>query len=438
MSTSRDNVGKMRGGVRDGRGPHGKPGFYLDLGVQPAQRCPVCTAAKKRPNRWWLGHRPLPACPNCGAALRNTSERRQQWMGGFETKAEAKKARINALHELGQGTHVARDDLTLGEWLTDEWLPSLAVGKLRETTRASYRSHVDNHLAPTKLGTIRLQQLTRERISAHYAWLQRGGEDRGRPLAASTLHHIHVTLHRALRDAVRANLLARNPADDIELPGVGNQARDAKINAWSAAELAAFLGATKDERLHVLWHTLAMTGMRRGEALALRWDDIDLEHGFISVSKSRVGVDGVVRETPTKSDRARVVQIDSATIAVLRAHAQAQLEELADAAEALEAHFVFTTAAGDPLVPCTVSHWFSSAVVGAALPKLSLHGLRHTHATLLLQAGVPAKIVQERLGHRSITITMDIYSHVTPGMDADAARIFGRLVAAAGAISTSL
>jgi integrase len=241
-----------------------------------------------------------------------------------------------------------------------------------------------------------------------------------------------------LRDAVRANLLARNPADDIELPSVGNGARGAKINAWSDAELAAFLGATRDERLHVLWHTLAMTGMRRGEALALRWDDIDLEHGFISVSKSRVGVDRVVRETPTKSDRARVVQIDPATIAVLRAHARAQLAELADAPEALEAHFVFTTAAGDPLIPCTVSHWFSRAVVGAALPKLSLHGLRHTHATLLLQAGVPAKIVQERLGHRSITTTMDIYSHVTPGMDADAARIFGRLVAAAGAISTSL
>jgi integrase len=423
----------MRGGVRR-RGEHGKWAYVIDLGVLSAQRCNDCNA------RYWLDRKPKATCPKCGGKLRETQERRQQQAGGFATRAEALKARNSALHELGQGTHVVRDDMTLGEWLTDEWLPSLAVGKLRETTLASYRSHVDNHLAPTKLGAIRLQQLSRERISAHYAWIQTQGRrgDRRKPLAASTLHHIHVTLHRALRDAVRANLLARNPADDIELPSVGNGARGAKINAWSDAELAAFLGATRDERLHVLWHTLAMTGMRRGEALALRWDDIDLEHGFISVSKSRVGVDRVVRETPTKSDRARVVQIDPATIAVLRAHARAQLAELADAPEALEAHFVFTTAAGDPLIPCTVSHWFSRAVVGAALPKLSLHGLRHTHATLLLQAGVPAKIVQERLGHRSITTTMDIYSHVTPGMDADAARIFGRLVAAAGAISTSL
>jgi integrase len=400
----------------------------IDLGPRPAQRCNECG------NRFWVRRAALTACPRCGGGLRDTLERHQQVTGGFATKAAALNARTEALHELGQGVPVVRDQITLAQWLS-EWLDTLAVGKLRATTLAGYRSHVDIHLAPTKLGAIRLQRLSRERIAAHYAGLQsqgRGG-DPGKPLATSTLLHIHAVLHRALRDAVRANLLARNPADDIELPRVGNQARDAKTNAWSAEELAGFLEATRDERLHVLWHTMAMTGMRRGEALALRWDDVDLEHGWISVSKSRVGVDGAVIETPTKTDRARVVQIDPATIAVLRAHAHAQLEERADAPEALQARFVFTTAEGLPLVPCTVSHWFSRAVTQAALPKLSLHGLRHTHATLLLQAGVPAKVVQERLGHSSITITMDIYSHVTPGMDADAARVFGQLVAAAGA-----
>ncbi len=420
--------GKMKGGIRRPRGPRGSWSYVIDLGLRPAQRCNDCD------RRFWVRRAALTACPRCGSSLRDTLERHQQVTGGFATKTAALKARTEALHDLGQGVPVVRDQITLAQWLA-EWLETLAVGKLRATTLAGYRSHVAIHLAPTKLGAIRLQRLTREQITAHYAWLQsqgRGGDPR-KPFAASTLLHIHAVLHRALRDAVRANLLARNPADDIELPRVGNQARDAKVNAWSADQLAGFLEATKDERLHVLWHTLAMTGMRRGEALALRWDDVDLEHGWISVSKSRVGVEGVVHETPTKTDRARVVQIDPGTVAVLRAHAQAQLEELADQPEALEERFVFTSVSGLPLVPCTVSHWFGRAVAKTALPRISLHGLRHTHATLLLLAGVPAKVVQERLGHSSITITMDIYSHVTPGMDADAALVFGRLVAAASA-----
>jgi integrase len=244
--------------------------------------------------------------------------------------------------------------------------------------------------------------------------------------------HIHATLHRSLRDAARVNLLARNPASDIELPRAGIGARDAKVNAWRAEELAAFLAATADDRLHVLWHVMAMTGMRRGEGLALRWDDVDLERGRVSISKSRVRVEGRIIETATKTDRARVVQIDPGTVAVLRAHAKAQLDELADHPGALEERLVFTGESGSTLLPPSVSALFAKAVGTAALPRLSLHGLRHTHASLLLQAGVPAKVVQERLGHSSIRITMDVYSHVTPGMDADAALVFGRLVASAG------
>jgi len=118
-------------------------------------------------------------------------------------------------------------------------------------------------------------------------------------------------------------------------------------------------------------------------------------------------------------------------VAVLRALAKAQLDELADCPQALEERLVFTGQSGSTLLPPSVSALFAKSVAKAALPKLSLHGLRHTHASLLLQAGVPAKVVQERLGHRSITITMDIYSHVTPGMDGDAALVFGRLVASA-------
>ena len=409
----------------------------MNLGRQPAQRCAACTAARKRPSRWWPDRGRLDACPNCGGELLDTVERRQGWGSGAETKAETKRARIDALHDLGQGSYVVRRKITVAEW-GQEWLAAQAIGSLRATSKASQRSNLVKHLLP-KLGNIKLQALSRERILAHYAWLasQGRGGTQGRPLSNNTLRHIHATLHCLLRDAVRANLLARNPASDIALPRVGIEARDARLNAWNATELAAFLAATKDDRLNALWHTLAMTGMRRGEALALRWDDLDLERGAVSINKSRVALDRRVIESATKTGRARVVQIDPETVAVLRAHAQAQLEELADNPEALEQRFVFTSAAGAPLMPCTVSHRFTSEVRRAALPYLSLHGLRHTHATLLLLAGVPAKIVQERLGHSSITVTMDIYSHVLPGMDADAAVVFGRLVAAASTGATS-
>lgn len=423
--------GKMKGGIRRPRGPRGSWSYVIDLGPQPAQRCAGCG------QREWLRRVRLERCPKCGGALRDTTERRQQVTGGYATKAAAVKARASALHDLGRGAAVANDDITLGEWLVGEWLPSLELGGLRATTLDGYRRHVRRHLAVGSFGQIRLQRLRREHIIAHYAWLRKQGArgNSARPLSANTMLHVQATLHRALRDAVRLNLLARNPADNVELPKVANAARDAKANAWQAEELAAFLAATAEDGLHALWHTLATTGMRRGEALALRWDDVDLARGCISISKSRVCVARTLFEAPTKSDRARVVQIDAATIAVLRAHAQTQLEELVDAPEALEQRLVFTGPRGAVLQPTRISALFSRSVRQAALPRLSLHGLRHTHASLLLQAGVPAKVVQERLGHSSIRITMDVYSHVTPGMDADAALAFGRLVASAAATS---
>jgi len=425
--TAKNDSGRMRGGIRRPRGPHGTWSFVINLGPRPSQRCDQCG------HREWLRRVRLTACPKCGGSLRDTTERRQQVSGGFPTKIAALKARTEALHDLGLGVPVVHENITVGKWLTEEWLPSLELSGLRATTLDGYRRSVRLHLAVGAFGRIPLQRLSREHIIAHHIWLRDQGArgNSARPLAANTMVHIHATLHRALRDAVRVNLLARNPASDIELPKAGNEARGAKVNAWRDAELAAFLAATADDRLHALWHVLAMTGMRRGEALALRWDDIDLERGRVSISKSRVRLEGRIIETTTKTDRARVVQIDPGTVAVLRALAKAQLDELADCPQALEERLVFTGQSGSTLLPPSVSALFAKSVAKAALPKLSLHGLRHTHASLLLQAGVPAKVVQERLGHRSITITMDIYSHVTPGMDGDAALVFGRLVASA-------
>jgi integrase len=420
----------MRGGVRK-RGKDGAWTYTIDLGPQPAQRCNKCGA------REWLSRKALEKCPKCGGEMHSTKERRQQTGGGYATRTAATKARTTALHELGQGVHVMRDKITLGDWLRDEWLPSLAIGKLRATTLASYRSHVEQHLAPTKLGAETLQDVTRERIAAHYAWLLKEGradgstDDKGklRPLSPATVRRIHATLHRALRDAVRSRLLPLNPADDIDLESAPRAGGALRI--WSAEQLGAFLESTRGDRLTALWRLLSFCGARRGEVLALRWDDVDLQLGTVSISKSRTPLAAEIVEMTTKTDRARVVALDPDTVDALREHAARQLDELEGNSDALAARYVFTDEEGEPLNPRHVSRWFHRATHHAALPSIRLYDLRHTHASLLLQAGVPAKIVQERLGHSSITVTMDVYSHVIPQMDAEAAVKFADLVASA-------
>jgi integrase len=200
---------------------------------------------------------------------------------------------------------------------------------------------------------------------------------------------------------------------------------------WSADQLGAFLATTHDDRLGPLWHTLAMTGMRRGEALGLRWTDIDLEAGRLSIQRSLVPAAGevIVSEPKTAKGR-RSIALDPGTVDGLREQAQRQLDDQVAAGEAYSAtdEYVFTDELGGPLDPDRVSKYFNTAVRKALLPRIRLHDLRHTHATLALQAGVHPKVVQERLGHSTIAITLDIYSHVIPAMQKEAAVLIAGLV----------
>jgi len=427
-------IDKMRGGIRR-RGEHGKWSFTIDLGIQPAQRCTSCGA------RSWVDRKAKATCPKCGGALRETRERRQQQVGGFETRAAAVKARAKALHELGQGTHVVRDNITLGEWLTDEWLPSLAIGKLRETTRASYASHVAHHLAPTQLGTVPLQELTRERIAAHYAELLENGRQDGsrdatgalKPLSGSTVRRVHATLHRALRDAVRSHLLPLNPADDIELPSANGAKR--KLMAWDSKQLRTFLESVREDRLYALWLTYATTGARRGELLGLSWDDIDLEAARLTIRRAHVEVaGGIVESLPKTASGARTIELDQATVAALKAHHKAQLvERLAAGPRWQETGHVFVDEHGQPLAPGVVSRLFTALVKASGLPRISLHGLRHTYVTIaLLELGLPTSMVSKRVGHANEAVTLALYSEWMPRHDKEAAAAVASLVVPQG------
>lgn len=409
---------KMIGGVRR-RSQRGKWSYVIDLGFVPALRCEVCNA------RFWVGHRRLDACPKCGVMLRNTSERRQQWVGGYETAKAARAARAKALTDLSGGLHVARDDVTVKEYLTDVWLPSLKGTALRPSTLAAYEGHVNLHITPSSLGERRLQDLTREAVQSFYGELRESGRVHGKkPLSAATVRRVHATLHRACRDAVRSRLLPVNPTTDIELPAGDGRERV----AWTSQQLASFLKTVRLDRLAPLWLLYGTTGGRRGEILGLRWSDVTIAHdekgavtgGTIAIRKTLLQVKGEVIEGTPKTERGRrVIALDPASAAALERQRRLQDQEhklLGD--EWVGTGFVFTTERGEPLVPDAVTRAFRRAVDGTELPSINLHGLRHTFATVSLnELRAPVTQVSARLGHRDPSVTLGIYSHAIAKQD---------------------
>jgi len=307
------------------------------------------------------------------------------------------------------------------------------------STVASYRKNVRLHVEP-HIGALRLEQLTGTRLTKLYHQLEKTGRVDGKGgLSARTVRYVHTIIHAGLGAAVRDGLLSVNPADKADPPSV-KAAASPEMRFWTADELRTFLdqrGQASDELL-IAWSLLVSTGMRRGEALGLRWADVDFESARLSVRRSATVVKhkGQGEELiigPPKSGRPRTVDVDPGTLAALKAHKVAQ-GTLA-LALARDDAYVLANLDGSVRHPERFSRRFVAAVVAARkavgedrLSKIRLHDLRHTHATLLLAAGVPVKVVSERLGHASAMITLGIYAHVMPGMQAEAAAKFGALL----------
>lgn len=212
-----------------------------------------------------------------------------------------------------------------------------------------------------------------------------------------------------------------NPADAADPPKGRKERRD--LPAWPREQLIAFLGHVANHRLYALWRLMATTGLRRGEALGLRWQDVDMEAGTISVRQALVPVDGkVIISDPKTAKGRRSLALDPVTLAALQAHAARQADEQSQWGEAwCDSGYVFCCEDGAPLDPHRTSKEFQRLIAGAALPRIPLHGLRHTYATLALSSGVNPKIVSARLGHSTVALTLDIYSHVLPQQDQEAA-----------------
>jgi integrase len=319
---------------------------------------------------------------------------------------------------VNNGSYVIPGRTTLAEWIRDSWLP-MTGPRVKPTTFHSYRQNLELHVIPV-LGQKRLQQLTPPMLTGLYGRLAQGTNER-KGLSAKTISYIHSTLHKVLVDAVDAGLLVKNVAATAKPPRPGRRAIGG-IQAWEPDELARFLEAVRDTRLGAIWRLSAMTGMRRGEVLGLRWCDVDLDWARVSVRQALAAVGYEVVHSTPKSHSARVIDLDAETVAQLRAHRQRQDAERAEWCADYQNHdLVVAKENGEPILPHTFSQASERLIEKHGLRKIRLHDLRDTHATLALKAGVPVKVISERLGHASPAFTLKQYAHVVPGMQAEAA-----------------
>lgn len=351
--------------------------------------------------------------------------RQQRWRGGFATKREASAALTEILGSVQRGAYIEPSRQTVADFLA-EWLGSIRAS-VRPTTWATYEALSRGLIVPA-LGTVPLQRLSASQLNGFYADLLERGRRNGRGgLSPRTVHHVHVTMHKALADALRWQVVSRNVAAQATPPRqVPKEPR-----TWTAAELRSFLAHVEGDRLYPAFLLAATTGVRRGELLGLAWRSLDLGAGRLSVVQTLVSVRYAMHlSTPKTAKGRRSVALDPATVGTLRAHRVAMLEErLALGLGTPGADdLVFTALDGSPLHPMRFSERFGRLVRSAGLPRLSLHGLRHTHATLALQAGVHPKVVSERLGHSTIAVTLDTYSHAIPALEEEAAAKVAALV----------
>ena len=371
--------------------------------------------------------------PNEMRGAEAAKERRQFTQSGFQLKREADAFLAKELVARDEDTYQEPTKVTVAEFLMDQWLPAIRHSdKVRSSTFASYKGHVYKYIVP-HLGSKRLRKLTVNNIDVFYGLLAKTENGRGgKCLSAKTRRNIHITLRCALGYAVDKDLIPRNPAARANKPGLNQHV---KMKTWTSNELRTFLDSVADDPWAALWRTYASTGLRRGEALGLRWADVDFTTGRLRIERSLNSEDYQIVVGETKTGRGRNISMDPWTLKSLKKLRAAQT--LAWGAAPAPKAWVFTDD-GKPIHPGRVTARFkvlqgklNAEIVKAhkeseakgdppVLPRVRLHDLRHTWATLALEAGVHVKVVSEQLGHATVAITMDTYSHVSPQVQEDA------------------
>ena len=352
--------------------------------------------------------------------------RRQRYRSGFPTKAAAAAALAALSADVSQGSHVEASRMTVGTYLR-QWLEGRT--RLRPTTRESYERYLQRYFIPL-LGHLELRELRAVDVERAYVEIRKGfgrGVKRKETIKPATLLRLHSVLKAALNTAVRRKLLPYNPALGVELEPV----RRPRVRPLEPEELGRFLDEAGKHHLGPLFELMALTGLRRGEAVGLRWADVDLARDRLTVRQQVIRQRGGLAAGPpkTRTGEDRRVDLDSGTTGVLLAHRLRQDEERRRNGFADPAHdLVFTWPDGTGYSPDYVSRQFKLLSKRAGVPIKRLHDLRHGSASLQLAAGVPIAVVSQRLGHSTIALTADTYSHLLEGVGRDAAERAAALV----------
>lgn len=343
-------------------------------------------------------------------------KRRRKVVTVHGTRKDAEKKLAELLHEAHQGAATPTTRLTVAQYL-DYWLANYA-NRLAARTTANYAEYVTQYLKPG-LGRVRLESLMPADIQAFYTQLQQTGGRGGKPLSATTVFNTHRVFKGALRRAVQWQMLAKNPADAVTPPAPCER----PPRVLSPEQVARLLEAA-GPRLYLPILIALCTGLRRGEICGLRWQDVSLERKLLAIRQTLVRVSpGNLQYKPPKTRAGRrTVAIPALLIGALQAERAAQQEHRQMLGSTYnERELVVCREDGRPFDPATLYSSFQQLLVRLGLERMALHDLRHSHATLLLESGVHPKIVSERLGHSSVQITLDTYSHVLENIQQEAA-----------------
>lgn len=398
----------MRGHIRKRGGSYE---FFVDVGHQSAQRCDSCGKTR------WVESRPVPIC-SCGGALRDPfQKRRQVAKGGFTRRGDCEKALSEALAGVGGGTFVAPSSILFTDHIA-EWHGSR---ELADSTRAIDDVMFRAYIAPAFAG-VKVQDVTTALIDRLDERLRTDGGRGGKPLSAKTRRNVRGLVYGALQEAVRLGIARHNAATNCRPIKLDRAKREAKMRAetWSPEQLRTFEVFTRDDRLYAAYRLLMTTGLRRGELLGLSWDALELENGTARIQQTlvKVGQRAVLKATPKTADSAGAIELDEATVAALKAHRKRQAEERLRMGELwADSGLVFTDEMGAPIHPDHFLRRFQALAQRAGLPPCRLHSIRHAYASALLEAGVPIEVISKRLRHANISITSDLYAHLSGKLD---------------------
>ncbi|OQB54108.1 MAG: Transposase [Firmicutes bacterium ADurb.Bin146] len=348
----------------------------------------------------------------------NKGKRKQKWYSGFKTKKEAEKKLAEVIHQIETNTFINPDKLTLEEYLK-QWLSDYVEPNLTPSTIAGYKVNIEKHIIPS-IGNIPLQKLQPAHVQKFYNEKIRNGRLDGKGgLSAKSVMYIHRNLREALSYAVKQQLIMRNVADMVELP----KQKKFQATFLNEEEVQELLEAFKGTYCYVPVLLGVGLGLRRGEALGLQWKDIDFDNKTIQIRRSLIPTkDGLLFHDPKTEGSKRIIVAPETIINELKAVKEKQDKDKEVMGEAYnDMDLVTCYGDGSPINPTAFGHSFIRTLAKNKLKHIRFHDLRHTNATLMLKQNIPAKVASERLGHSTIGITLDLYSHVLKEMQEEAA-----------------